>query len=159
MTRCSASPRALFCRRADRRHLSPEHRFKTRAEMIALFADLPEATEAQRRDRAALRLPAADPQADPAAFLRPRRRDRRRRRGAAPPGARGARRAASPITGSRRAYARDDYDERLAFELDVIVKMKFPGYFLIVADFIKWAKAHDIPVGPGRGSGAGSLVA
>ena len=51
------------------------------------------------------------------------------------------------------------YRERLAFELDVIVNMKFPGYFLIVSDFIKWAKAHGIPVGPGRGSGAGSLVA
>ena len=48
---------------------------------------------------------------------------------------------------------------RLDFELSVIEKMGFPGYFLIVADFIKWAKAHDIPVGPGRGSGAGSLVA
>jgi len=54
---------------------------------------------------------------------------------------------------------RQVYDERLAFELDVIARMGFPGYFLIVADFIKWAKAHDIPVGPGRGSGAGSLVA
>src|SRR6201992_4525928 len=48
---------------------------------------------------------------------------------------------------------------RLAVELDVIAKMGFPGYFLIVADFIQWAKAHDIPVGPGRGSGAGSVVA
>ncbi|ATW04977.1 DNA polymerase III subunit alpha [Sphingorhabdus sp. YGSMI21] len=51
------------------------------------------------------------------------------------------------------------YFDRLAFELDVIVSMGFPGYFLIVADFIKWAKDHDIPVGPGRGSGAGSVVA
>ncbi|MFM6853396.1 MAG: DNA polymerase III subunit alpha, partial [Sphingopyxis sp.] len=51
------------------------------------------------------------------------------------------------------------YFERLAFEADVITGMGFPGYFLIVADFIKWAKQHDIPVGPGRGSGAGSLVA
>ncbi len=54
---------------------------------------------------------------------------------------------------------RDVYRERLAFEVDVIVQMGFPGYFLIVADFIKWAKDHDIPVGPGRGSGAGSVVA
>src|SRR6202012_3450648 len=53
----------------------------------------------------------------------------------------------------------EDYQKRLAFELDVITQMGFPGYFLIVSDFIKWAKAHDIPVGPGRGSGAGSLVA
>ncbi|MFD1950910.1 DNA polymerase III subunit alpha [Sphingomonas arantia] len=52
-----------------------------------------------------------------------------------------------------------DYFERLDFELDVIVNMGFPGYFLIVADFIKWAKEQDIPVGPGRGSGAGSVVA
>lgn len=51
------------------------------------------------------------------------------------------------------------YDERLEMELDVIIQMKFPGYFLIVADFIRWAKEHGIPVGPGRGSGAGSLVA
>ncbi|OYY90824.1 MAG: DNA polymerase III subunit alpha [Sphingomonas sp. 28-66-16] len=51
------------------------------------------------------------------------------------------------------------YRDRLEFELDVIIKMGFPGYFLIVADFIKWAKDNDIPVGPGRGSGAGSVVA
>jgi len=54
---------------------------------------------------------------------------------------------------------RRPYDERLVLELDVIIKMGFPGYFLIVADFIQWAKENDIPVGPGRGSGAGSLVA
>ncbi|TAL99395.1 MAG: DNA polymerase III subunit alpha, partial [Rhodanobacter sp.] len=52
-----------------------------------------------------------------------------------------------------------DYEARLERELDVIIEMKFPGYFLIVADFINWAKQHGIPVGPGRGSGAGSLVA
>ncbi len=57
------------------------------------------------------------------------------------------------------AQQRKPYDERLALELDVIIQMGFPGYFLIVADFIQWAKDNDIPVGPGRGSGAGSLVA
>jgi DNA polymerase-3 subunit alpha len=51
------------------------------------------------------------------------------------------------------------YEERLQVEIDTILKMGFPGYFLIVSDFIKWSKDHDIPVGPGRGSGAGSLVA
>jgi len=56
-------------------------------------------------------------------------------------------------------FARADYEQRLDRELDVIVQMGFPGYFLIVADFINWAKQNDIPVGPGRGSGAGSLVA
>ncbi len=52
-----------------------------------------------------------------------------------------------------------EYYDRLEFELDIIIQMGFPGYFLIVMDFIQWAKDHDIPVGPGRGSGAGSLVA
>src|SRR3546814_1362069 len=54
---------------------------------------------------------------------------------------------------------RKTYFDRLDFELDIIIQMGFPGYFLIVADFIKWAKDNDIPVGPGRGSGAGSVVA
>ena len=57
------------------------------------------------------------------------------------------------------ARTRKPYDQRLQIELDVIIQMGFPGYFLIVADFIQWAKDHRIPVGPGRGSGAGSLVA
>ncbi|MEJ2646365.1 MAG: DNA polymerase III subunit alpha [Gammaproteobacteria bacterium] len=57
------------------------------------------------------------------------------------------------------AQRRQPYDERLQRELDVIVQMGFPGYFLIVADFIQWAKGNGVPVGPGRGSGAGSLVA
>ncbi|MEL7319929.1 MAG: DNA polymerase III subunit alpha, partial [Pseudomonadota bacterium] len=55
--------------------------------------------------------------------------------------------------------ARKEYFDRLKYEIDIIVGMKFPGYFLIVADFIQWAKDHGIPVGPGRGSGAGSMVA
>ncbi len=54
---------------------------------------------------------------------------------------------------------REDYEQRLDIELEVVIKMGFPGYFLIVADFINWAKENGIPVGPGRGSGAGSLVA
>ncbi|WP_024851019.1 DNA polymerase III subunit alpha [Hydrogenovibrio kuenenii] len=54
---------------------------------------------------------------------------------------------------------RKEYDERLKFELDIILQMGFPGYFFIVADFIQWGKNHQVPVGPGRGSGAGSLVA
>jgi len=52
-----------------------------------------------------------------------------------------------------------EYNDRLDFEIKIITKMDFPGYFLIVSDFIKWSKSHDIPVGPGRGSGAGSIVA
>jgi DNA polymerase-3 subunit alpha len=63
------------------------------------------------------------------------------------------------LYGELSAEERDAYDERLKFEVDIITGMGFPGYFLIVADFIKWAKDNGIPVGPGRGSGAGSLVA
>jgi DNA polymerase-3 subunit alpha len=63
--------------------------------------------------------------------------------------------AGSDPDGSKRKV----YEERLAFELSVINQMKFPGYFLVVMDFIQWAKNNGIPVGPGRGSGAGSLVA
>ncbi|MGL4313436.1 MAG: DNA polymerase III subunit alpha, partial [Sphingomonas sp.] len=64
-----------------------------------------------------------------------------------------------PLAGGEDNDWTKPYRDRLAFELDVIIQMGFPGYFLIVADFIQWAKAHDIPVGPGRGSGAGSVVA
>ncbi len=146
---------------SDRRRLTPEHRFKTRAEMCALFADLPEATDnsveiAMRCSyRPTTRKPilprftagasaADDPQAE-AIELR-----RQAESGLA------ARLAAH---GPAHGLAPADYAARLAFELDVIEKMKFPGYFLIVSDFIKWAKEQGIPVGPGRGSGAGSLVA
>ncbi|WES87004.1 DNA polymerase III subunit alpha [Dickeya fangzhongdai] len=58
-----------------------------------------------------------------------------------------------------RAQRRPEYDERLEIELNVINQMGFPGYFLIVMEFIQWSKDNDVPVGPGRGSGAGSLVA
>jgi DNA polymerase III subunit alpha len=67
-----------------------------------------------------------------------------------------ARLAKHPVA---EGHSPDSYRQRLDIELDVICKMGFPGYFLIVADFINWAKQNDIPVGPGRGSGAGSLVA
>ncbi|UDG82917.1 DNA polymerase III subunit alpha [Candidatus Vallotia lariciata] len=60
---------------------------------------------------------------------------------------------------TQRDIHRQTYEERLAFECTTIIKMGFPGYFLIVADFINWAKNNGVPVGPGRGSGAGSLVA
>ena len=73
----------------------------------------------------------------------------------------GARRMRDWRSGStgRPEEEKPDYRERLDFEIDVITRMGFAGYFLIVADFIEWAKANDIPVGPGRGSGAGSVVA
>jgi DNA polymerase-3 subunit alpha len=61
--------------------------------------------------------------------------------------------------GAFEGYSEQDYFDRLKFEVDIILQMGFPGYFLIVADFINWSKKNNIPVGPGRGSGAGSLVA
>ncbi|WP_210215276.1 DNA polymerase III subunit alpha [Lichenihabitans psoromatis] len=142
----------------NRRQLSAEHRFKTRAEMLALFGDLPEATAhtveiAQRCSyRPRTRKPIlpnftalnGEP-LDEVAALRQQAEQGLDARLAS--------------HGTAPGMSEDVYRQRLAFELDVIINMKFPGYFLIVADFIKWAKAHDIPVGPGRGSGAGSLVA
>jgi DNA polymerase-3 subunit alpha len=145
-----------------RRRLTPEHYFKSRAEMRALFADLHEA--ADNTVEIALRssywpatrkpiLPrfagaGADPataDAAEAALLREEAEKGLDRRLAA--------------HGLAPGLTREDYDKRLDFEIGVIVRMKYPGYFLIVADFIQWAKAQGIPVGPGRGSGAGSLVA
>ncbi len=135
---------------APRRRLTPQHYFKSQEEMAALFADLPEALDntveiarrcafgAYRRDPILPRF--ADDEVDE---LR-----RQAREGLA------ARLSVIP-----HAAPVEDYEQRLEFELGVIEGMGFPGYFLIVADFIKWAKERDIPVGPGRGSGAGSLVA
>jgi DNA polymerase-3 subunit alpha len=142
----------------DRRQLSPEHRFRTRAEMVELFADLPEATantvEIARRCsyRPQTRKPILPHYTSPDGT--PLDAEAALRAEAATGLA--ARLAAH---GPAPGFDEQDYAERLAFELDVIADMKFPGYFLIVSDFIKWAKAQAIPVGPGRGSGAGSLVA
>src|SRR6516164_3979713 len=142
----------------DRRQFTPEHRFKTRAEMAALFADLPEAVastvEIARRCAFRPRVQApilprfsvgADGAAvDEAAELRKRAEAGLEHR--------------IKAHGVASGHTVEDYRERLAFELNVIEGMNYPGYFLIVSDFIQWAKAHGIPVGPGRGSGAGSLV-
>jgi DNA polymerase III subunit alpha len=143
---------------SDRRRLTPEHRFKTRAEMASLFADLPEAlaSTVEIALRCAFRPLVRKPilprfsleggtPVDEAAELR-----RQAENGL-------AQRIATQ--GAAPGQTIDDYRQRLDFELGVIEKMKYSGYFLIVSDFIKWAKAQDIPVGPGRGSGAGSLVA
>ncbi len=144
----------------DRRRLSPDHWLKPQSEMAALFADLPEAIEntVEIARRCSFRpvprkpiLPqfvpgAKDASEAEAAELRAQAEAGLTRR-----------LAAIPV--NLRAASEEDYRKRLAFELDVITRMKFPGYFLIVADFIKWAKSQGIPVGPGRGSGAGSVVA
>ena len=133
-----------------RRRLTPQHYFKTPEEMATLFADLPEALEntVEIARRCAFRARTHPP-------ILPRFADDEveELRRQANEGLQ-ARLAVIP-----HAVSREEYQKRLDFELDIIEGMGFPGYFLIVADFIKWAKDHDIPVGPGRGSGAGSLVA
>ncbi len=141
----------------DRRQLTPEHYFKSRQEMIALFADLPEAVantvEIARRCavRPMLRDPIL-PNFSVAGETLDESEELRRQ------ATEGLEDRLSSV-GVAEGFTRQNYIDRLDFELDVIISMKFPGYFLIVADFIKWAKSHDIPVGPGRGSGAGSVVA
>jgi DNA polymerase-3 subunit alpha len=154
---CIAEGRYLA--ETDRRQLTAEHRFKTRAEMAALFADLPEALAStiEIAQRCAFRprlqapiLPRFSVGADSAAIDEA---DELRRQAQA-----GLERRLT-VHGLAPGRTVDDYRERLAYELGVIASMKYPGYFLIVADFIQWAKAQGIPVGPGRGSGAGSLVA
>jgi len=147
----------------QRRRLTPEHRFKSAAEMRRLFADLPEACDntlvVARRcayfpvKRAPI-LPAF-----PTAAGRTEA-DELKAQAEAGLEARLAKQVYRPeMDKAARAAAALPYRDRLAFELGVIVKMGFPGYFLIVADFIQWAKGQGIPVGPGRGSGAGSVVA
>jgi len=157
---CIAGGRLLA--EADRVQLTPDHRFKSRAEMAVLFADLPEALAstveiAQRCSyRPLTRKPilprftvgaesGGNAAAEEAAEVR-----RQAEQGLA------ARLAAH---GLAHGTTEEDYRARLGFELDVITRMNYAGYFLIVSDFIKWAKSQGIPVGPGRGSGAGSLVA
>ena len=140
----------------DRRQLTAEHYFKSRAEMAALFADVPEAlaSTVEIAQRCSFRPRTADPilprfsvgdrNVDEAAELRKRAEAGLERRV-----------AAHGLAPNRTI---EEYRDRLAFELKVIEGMKYPGYFLIVSDFIQWAKEQGIPVGPGRGSGAGSLV-
>ena len=155
---CISEGYILADQRRPRRH-TPEQYFKTQEEMQALFADLPEAlansVEIARRCNLTLALgesrlpeyptPGGMTHED---FLRSQ-------------AARGLdqRLAALFPDPAERTAQEPGYRQRLEFELKTIVQMGFPGYFLIVADFINWAKENGVPVGPGRGSGAGSLVA
>ena len=151
---CIAEGRQLGER--ERRRVTAEHWFKPAAAMRALFADLPEAcdnTLAIAR-RCAVMAEVRKPLLPLCPKVRPGSSEEETLNAMAREGlalrmdARGA-----------DAATRATYEERLAFELSVIARMGFPGYFLIVADFIQWAKRQDIPVGPGRGSGAGSVAA
>jgi DNA polymerase III subunit alpha len=141
-----------------RRKLTPEHSFKTRKEMAALFSDLPDAlsNSVEIAMRCSHRVRTRKPilptfaQVGEAASDEDAELKRQAEEGL-------AKRLA--FHGVAEGLTEKDYYDRLAYEIGIIQRMQFPGYFLIVADFIKWAKDHDIPVGPGRGSGAGSLVA
>ncbi len=141
------------------RRFTQEQYFKTQAEMAELFADLPAALQnsvliAQRCN---LKLVLGKPQLPDfptpdgmsiGDFLIAQAKD-------------GLEERLLQLfpDDAKRATVRERYEARLKFETDTIIKMGFPGYFLIVADFIQWAKNNGVPVGPGRGSGAGSLVA
>ncbi|HEX4895876.1 MAG TPA: DNA polymerase III subunit alpha, partial [Solimonas sp.] len=137
------------------RDYTPEQYLKSPEEMCALFADIPEAIEntLQIARRCSLTLKFAPPYHlpnfpvpetyDTDSWLRERSQE-------------GLRARFAQITLAR---PEEEYWQRLDYELGVIQKMGFAGYFLVVADFIEWAKTHGCPVGPGRGSGAGSLVA
>ena len=155
---------SAYVSQTDRRRVTAEHYFKSAAEMTEVFADLPEAvantlvvaqrcafmptkrqpilprfeTASGRDETAELRVVAAEGL------------ERRLRDHVFP---------ADETDAAKLEEIAAPYREQLAFELGVIEDMGFPGYFLIVADFIQWAKAQEIPVGPGRGSGAGSVVA
>ncbi len=139
----------------DRPRSSPDAWMKPAKDMRQLFDDLPEAIANTLvvAQRCAIAAPKRQPilpslAGDPTAEAEALRVDAR---------------AGLDMRLARIKGEGDDwqkaYRDRLEFELEVIIKMGFPGYFLIVADFIKWAKENDIPVGPGRGSGAGSVVA
>ncbi len=134
----------------DRRRVTPEHYFKTTDEMVALFEDLPEAidTTLEVARRCHYRPLLRDPILPK--FAEDEIEELRRQSYAG---------LKERLAFEPPAADIETYEKRLDYELEVIEGMGFPGYFLIVADFIKWAKDQDIPVGPGRGSGAGSVVA
>ncbi|MEP6983423.1 MAG: DNA polymerase III subunit alpha, partial [Sphingomicrobium sp.] len=140
---------SAYVESADRLSSSADAWLKDAAAMAELFADVPEAlaNTAVIAQRCAVAAPNRRP-------ILPRlsdHEDEQLRRD--------AHAGLNDRLQGRSADDQQRYRERLDYELDVITGMGFAGYFLIVADFIKWAKANDIPVGPGRGSGAGSVVA
>ncbi|WP_298429301.1 DNA polymerase III subunit alpha [uncultured Jannaschia sp.] len=141
---------AYVDQQAPRRRVTPRHHFASQAEMAALFADLPEALEntIEIAKRCAFKAYGRDPilpkfADDEVQELRRQSEEGLRAR----------------LAVIEPAASVEEYEKRLEYELGIIEGMGFPGYFLIVADFIQWAKEQGIPVGPGRGSGAGSLVA
>ena len=151
---CIAEGRTLS--EPDRRRVTPEHWFKPAADMRTLFADLPEAcdnTLAIAR-RCAVMAETRKPLLPVCPKVRPGATEEETVRAMAMEGLQ----RRMDVAGADAAI-RETYRTRLEYELSVIASMGFSGYFLIVADFIQWSKARGIPVGPGRGSGAGSVAA
>lgn len=147
----------------DRRRATPEHRFKSAEEMQILFADLPEAINNSLviAQRCAFMPDTRDPIL-PAYPELEGRTEEQALRDLAEKGLK--QRLDDNVfelesNETKRNELAAPYKERFEFELEVINQMGYAGYFLIVADFIQWARRHEIPVGPGRGSGAGSLIA
>ena len=138
----------------DRKRVDPSQYLKTADEMVSLFEDLPEAiaNTSEIARRCAVKAETHKPILPN--FSKEGRSESEELRKQAVEG------LEFRLSAADKLYAdRDTYFERLDYELSIIERMGFPGYFLIVSDFIKWAKENGIPVGPGRGSGAGSLVA
>ncbi|WP_019218757.1 DNA polymerase III subunit alpha [Bartonella florencae] len=146
----------------ERKRVTPDHYLKSQDEMVALFSDLPEALE--NTVEIALRCHIATPVRKP---ILPRFIEQSVVSNCTLEvedsellnQAKAGLKVRLKTIGLAKGYTAADYEQRLDYEISVITRMQFSGYFLIVSDFIKWAKTHDIPVGPGRGSGAGSLVA
>jgi DNA polymerase-3 subunit alpha len=151
---CIAEGRVIA--EADRKRVTAEHWFKPASAMRELFADLPEACDntIAIAKSCAVMAESRKPLLPNCPKVRPGTSEAETIRAMAGEGLE-ARLDALSLAGPER----EPYRTRLAFELGVIESMGFPGYFLIVADFIQWAKLQKIPVGPGRGSGAGSVVA
>ena len=147
----------------ERRRVTPEHRFKTAAEMAELFADLPEAlvNTLVIAQRCAFRVPSQAPilPVFPTTAGQSEIDELRARAQAGLETRLSTQIHQDGMDLAAQAEAARPYRERLDYELGVIEGMNYAGYFLIVADFIQWAKAQGVPVGPGRGSGAGSVVA
>lgn len=145
---------SAYVSQADRPRASPQQYLKTPAEMAVTFADLPEAlaSTVEIARRCSYRPKKHKP-------ILPPFDTKRGRNEAAELKAQAEAGLKERLKIVQPAAELSVYKERLEYEISIIERMGFPGYFLIVSDFIKWAKANDIPVGPGRGSGAGSLVA
>lgn len=145
----------------SRRKVTPHHYFKSPEEMCALFSDLPEALEntVNIAKRCSFCLEPQKPML-PAFDCGEGRGEKEELLHQAKSGLHERLKVAlNGLSAEEKAAKEKIYNDRLAHELSIIIDMGFAGYFLIVADFIKWAKDQGIPVGPGRGSGAGSLTA